>query len=153
MNNNFFKNLGIGKQAIVNKWIKDNDPFDVKFMSIIYNDDLGVFRVVSCSQSVFLNMSYYFRQGKLNDHIVYDFENFSEIDVKVHEDSTIALRDKSIDEIVDFLNNMDKHIVNLKRVYIQKNDPKNPRLDSWCIERYDDGWKINTYRCEIWYNK
>lgn len=150
MNNNFFKNLGIGKQAIVNKWIKENDPFDVRFWSIIYNDDLGVFRVVSCSQSVFLNMSYYFTQGKLNDHIVYDFENFSEINVKVHEDSTNALRNKSVDEIVEFLNNMDKHIVNLKRVYIQKNDPKNPRLDCWCIERYDDGWKINTHMCEIW---
>ena len=51
MNNNFFKNLGIGKQTMVNKWIKDNDPFDVRFWSIIYNDDLGVFRVVSCSQN------------------------------------------------------------------------------------------------------
>lgn len=150
MNNNFFKNLGIGKQAIVNKWIKDNDPFDVRFMSIIYNDDLGVFRVVSCSQTVFLNMSYYFTQGKLNDHIVYDFENFSEINVKVHEDSTNALRNKSVDEIVEILNKMDKHIVNLKRVHIQKNDPNHPRLDSWCIERYDDGWRINIYRCKIW---
>ena len=98
-------------------------------------------------------MSYYFTQGKLNDHIVYDFENFSEINVKVHDDSTKALRDKSVDEIVEILNKMDKHIVNLKRVHIQKNDPKYPRLDSWCIERYDDGWKINTHMCEIWYNK
>jgi ASC-1-like (ASCH) protein len=129
MNNNFFKNLGIGKQAIVNKWIKDNDPFDIRFKNIIYNDDLGVFRVVSCSLRVFQNMSYYFRQGKLNDHIVYDFENFSEINVKVHDDSTNTLRDKSIDEIVEFLNNMDKHIVNLKRVYIKKKEQKNTRID------------------------
>lgn len=150
MNNNFFKNLGIGKQAVVNKWIKDNNPFDIWFRSIIYNDDLGVFRVVSCSQAVFLNMSCYFTQGKLNDHIVYDFEKFSEINVKVHEDATATLRDKSVDEIVEILNKMDKHIVNLKRVHIQKNNSKNPRLDSWCVERYDDSWKINTYRCKIW---
>jgi hypothetical protein len=153
MNNNFFKNLGIGKQTMVNKWIKDNDPSDVACKNIIYNDGLGVFRVVSCSQIVFRNLSFYFVYGKLNDHIVYDFENFCEIDVKIHEGYSLALRDKSVDEIVEILNKMDKHIVNLKRVYIQKNDPKTPRLDSWCIERYDDGWKINTYRCEIWYNK
>ena len=97
MNNNFFKNLGIGKQTMVNKWIKDNDPSDVVCKNIIYNDDLGVFRVVSCSQIVFRNLAFYFVYGKLNDHIVYDFENFSEIDVKIHEGYSLALRDKSVD--------------------------------------------------------
>ena len=154
MNNNFFKNLGIGKQSLVDKWIKDNDPLDVYFKNILYNDDLGVFRVVSCSRTVFSNLSLYFVNGKLNEHIIYDFERFSEIDVKVNEDCyCLSLRDKSVDDIVEILNKMDKHILNLKRVYIQKNDPKNPRLDSWCIERYNDGWRINTYKCEIWYEK
>lgn len=125
MNNNFFKNLGIGKQALVDKWIKDNEPLDVYFKNILYNDDLGVFRVVSCSRTVFSNLSFYFVNGKLNEHIIYDFERFSEIDVKVNEDCyCLALRDKSVDDIVEILNKMDKHILNLKRVYIQKNDPK-----------------------------
>ena len=158
MNNNFFKNLGIGKQGLVNKWIKDNNPKDVVFKNIIYNDELGVFRVVSCSQSVFSNLSYYFVNGKLNEHIIYDFEKFSEINVTVTMGYYHFLMNKSVEEIVEeiveLVNKMDKHILNLKRVYIQKNDPKNPRLDSCCcIERYNDGWRINTYKCEIWYEK
>ena len=150
---NFFKNLGIGKQAIVDKWIKDNNPKDVYFKNILYNDDLGVFRVVYCPQTVFSNLLIYFVNGELNKHIIYDFEKFSEIYIKVNDEHyclfdehyCVELRNKSVYDIVEIFNKIDKHILNLKRVYIQKNNSKYPRLDSWCIERYNDGWRINTF--------
>lgn len=121
MNNNFFKNLGIGRQTFVKKWVETSDTTDLQYDRIKLNEDLN-FSVVKNPELVFGNILYHVIMKKdLPECIIYDFKNFSTLylgDVNKFKRSNGLLDDVNyIDEWIKLLNIIDDHIINLTEIY------------------------------------
>lgn len=120
MNNNFFKNLGIGRQTLVKKWVETTDTTDLQYNRIKLNKDLN-FSVVKNPELVLGNIIYHVIKKKdLPECIVYDFENFNTLhicDVNFFKRSNCLSDDvNSIDDWIKILNIIDNHIINLTEI-------------------------------------
>jgi hypothetical protein len=120
MNNNFFKNLGIGRQVFINKWVETSDTTDLQYNRIKLNKDLN-FRVVKQPELVLGNIIYHVIKKKdLPECIVYDFKRFSTLhlgDVNRFKRSNCLFDDvNSIDDWIKLLNIIDDHIINLTEI-------------------------------------
>lgn len=119
MNNNFFKNLGIGRQVFVNKWIETTDTTDLQYKRIRLNKDLN-FSVIKQPELVFGNILYHvIKKKNLPECIIYDFNKFSTLhlgDVNYFKRNN-GLHDVNyIDDWIKLLNTIDDHIINLTEI-------------------------------------
>ena len=120
MTNNFFKNLGIGRQIPVNKWIETSESNDLLYKRIKLNEELN-FSVVKNPELVFGNILYHVIKKKdLPECIVYDFENFGTLylgDVSSFIRSNGLIDDvNNISDLIKILNIIDDHIINLDEI-------------------------------------
>ena len=121
MTNNFFKNLGIGRQIHVNKWIETSEANDLLYKRIKLNEELN-FSVVKNPELVFGNILYHVIKKKdLPECIVYDFENFGTVylgDVNRFIRSNGLINDVNhIGDLIKIINVIDDHIINLDEIY------------------------------------
>lgn len=119
--NNFFKNLGIGKQTLVNKWVETSDTTDLQYNRIELNEELN-FSVVKNPELVVGNIIYHvFKKKDLPECIVYDFENFGTVylgDVNRFIRSNGLIDDVNhIGDLIKIINVIDDHIINLDEIY------------------------------------
>lgn len=120
MNNNFFKNLGIGRQIFVNKWVETSDTSDLQYNRIKLNEDLN-FSVIKQPELVLGNIIYHVIKKKdLPECIIYDFKKFSTLylgDVNRFKRSNGLIDDvNNIDEWIKLLNIIDDYIINLTEI-------------------------------------
>lgn len=119
MNNNFFKNLGIGRQTFINKWIETSDTTDLQHKRIELNKELN-FSVVKQPELVLGNIIYHVIKKKdLPKCIIYDFENFSTLylgDVNYFKISNCLHDVNYIDDWIELLNTIDDNIINLTEI-------------------------------------
>lgn len=138
MNNNFFKNLGVGIQTQIEKWYNENKK--KLFLSgyrVLYNSEKLNFLVVGDVNLVFVTLLNLLDQ--LPESIVFDFNKFSSVSYICH------IEQKNFDRCINTLNNLDKHLINLNVIYIRIPDGTEYR----CV-RYGEGdWRIDI----VTYNK
>lgn len=119
MTNNFFKNLGIGRQIFVKKWVETTDTTDLQYKRIKLNKDLN-FSVVKQPELVLGNIIYHVIKKKdLPECIVYDFKKFNTLhlgDVDRFKRSNCLHNVNSIDDWIKLLNIIDDHIINLTEI-------------------------------------
>lgn len=131
--NNFFKNLGIGRKVIAQKFI---DKHERGLKGVVLGDN-GDIIVTKFKETILHNIMYYFRDEKETfENIVFRFEGDEELRVTI---GYINLRYNGLDKFIDVLNSLDGIIVGLDEIIVTKDI-----FDTYAVleNHKRGGWKI-----------
>ena len=145
---NFFTNLGIGKKSVIDKWIKEVNPSDIKYGRVELNDKM-VFDVNNRPCVVFRNLCSLFNKGELNECIIYDFKIFNEVEIESF--NIYFVLGLSLDSYVDMLNQMNKHIINLNKICIISQGMLYNKYHTLVIRLHKGKWKVCEKESKKWF--
>lgn len=131
--NNFFKNLGIGRKSIVQKFI-DKHKCGLEGVKV---DDDGDIIVTKFKEIILRNIIYYLiKENETFENIVYRFEGDEELKIAIE---FINFRYKGLDKFIDILNSLKGVIVGLDEIIVTKE-----MFDTYAVleNHKRGGWKI-----------
>lgn len=131
--NNFFKNLGIGRKAIAQKFI---DKHKNGLAKVVLGDD-GDIIVTKFKEIILRNIIYYSKtENETFENIVFRFEGDEELRIAIEY---INYKYKDLDKFIDTLNSLKGVIVGLDEIKVTKD-----MFDTYgVLENHKrGGWKI-----------
>ena len=135
MNNNFFKNFGIGKKAITQEYIK---KYEHGLGGVVLGDN-GDIIVTKFKDITLRNIIYYLiKENESFKNIVFKFEGKEELKISIN---TIDFRYEGLDKFIDILNSLNGIIVGLDKIIVTKEMfytyavLENHKTDGWKITR------------------
>lgn len=112
--NNFFKNLGIGRKSIAQKFI---DKHKRGLTGVVLGDD-GDIIVTKFKDTILSNIIYYLRkENETFENIVFRFEGNEELKVTI---GYIKYKYEELDKFIDILNSLKGIIVGLDKIIVTK---------------------------------
>lgn len=112
--NNFFKNLGIGRKAIAQKFI---DKHKHGLAGVTLGDD-GDIIVTKFKDTILYNIIFYLREvNETIENIVFRFEGDEELKVTI---GYINYKYMGLDKFIDILNSLKDVIVGLDKIIVTK---------------------------------
>jgi hypothetical protein len=112
--NNFFKNLGIGRKAIAQKFIDKHE----RGLKGVVLDDNGDIIVTKFKDTILSNIVYYKKnENETFENIVFRFEGDEELKVTI---GYINYKYNSLDGLIDTLNDLKGIIVGLDEIIVTK---------------------------------
>lgn len=134
--NNFFKNLGIGRKAIAQKFI---DKHKNGLAKVVLGDD-GDIIVTKFKEIILRNIIYYSKtENETFENIVFRFEGDEELRIAIEY---INYKYKDLDKFIDILNGLEGVIVGLDKIIVTKE-----MFDTYAIleNHKRGGWKIKKF--------
>lgn len=131
--NNFFKNLGIGRKAIAQKFINKHQ----RALEGVEVGDDGDIIVTKFKEIILRNIIYYsIKENETFENIVYRFEGDEELKISIE---FINFRYKGLDKFIDILNSLKGVIVGLDKIIVTED-----MFDTYgVLENHKrGGWKI-----------
>lgn len=131
--NNFFKNLGIGRKAIAQKFI-DKHERGLKGVKLGDNGDIIVTKF---KETILRNIIYYLRDEKESlENIVFRFDGDEELKISIY---IIDFKYNGLDKFIDVLNSLSGIIVGLDKIIVTKDI-----FDTYAVleNHKRGGWKI-----------
>jgi hypothetical protein len=133
--NNFFKNLGIGRKSIAQKFINKHQ----RGLEGVKLGDDGDIIVTKSKELILRNIIFYLRdENETFENIVFRFEGDEELRISIE---FINFRYKGLDKFIDILNSLKGVIVGLDKIIVAKEIfytyavLENHKRDGWKIKK------------------
>ena len=131
--NNFFKNLGIGRKLIAQKFINKHQ----RGLEGVKLGDDGDIIVTKFKELILRNIIFYLRdENETFENIVFRFEGDEELKISIE---FIDFRYKGLDKFIDILNSLKGVIIGLDKIIVVKEI-----FDTYAVleNHKRGGWKI-----------